>query len=114
MWRERRPGTDGISTALVATSLAIDGSSEPVQILAFLPQGIPIDLPQRLHKVCVLLWRLPKDEVPFAIWRSVAALLGLCQARSTHSSWAILSSASSQLRNGSELRRDIQTLALSM
>ena len=24
-------------------------------------------LPQRLHRVCVLLWRLPKDEVPFAV-----------------------------------------------
>ena len=23
-------------------------------------------VPQRLHNVCVLLWRLPKDEVPFA------------------------------------------------
>ena len=23
-------------------------------------------IPQRLHRVCVLLWRLPKDEVPFA------------------------------------------------
>ena len=30
-----------------------------------------MSLPQRLHKVCVLLWRLPKDEVPLAIWRSV-------------------------------------------
>ena len=24
-------------------------------------------IPQRLHRVCVLLWRLPKDEVPFAV-----------------------------------------------
>lgn len=24
-------------------------------------------IPQRLHKVCDLLWRLPKDEVPFAV-----------------------------------------------
>ena len=24
-------------------------------------------LPQRLQSVCVLLWRLPKDEVPFAV-----------------------------------------------
>ena len=24
-------------------------------------------LPQRLQSVCVLLWRLPKDEVPFAM-----------------------------------------------
>ena len=31
-------------------------------------------LPQRLHKVWVLLWRLPKDEVPFAVCVSVAAL----------------------------------------
>ena len=23
-------------------------------------------IPHRLHNVCVLLWRLPKDEVPFA------------------------------------------------
>jgi hypothetical protein len=23
--------------------------------------------PQRRHKVCVLLWRLPKDEVPLVI-----------------------------------------------
>ena len=30
-----------------------------------------LSLPQRLHKVCVLLWRFPKDEVPLAIWRSV-------------------------------------------
>lgn len=46
------------------------------------------NLPQRLHKVCVLLWRLPKDEVPLASWRSVAALLGLYQAFRTHSFWA--------------------------
>lgn len=25
------------------------------------------DIPQRLHNVCDLLWRLPKDEVPFAV-----------------------------------------------
>lgn len=25
------------------------------------------DIPQRLHSVCVLLWRFPKEEVPFAI-----------------------------------------------
>ena len=24
-------------------------------------------LPQRLHRVCVLLWRLPKDGVPFSV-----------------------------------------------
>ena len=33
-----------------------------------------MNLPQRLHKVCVLLCRLPKDEVPLAIWTSVATL----------------------------------------
>lgn len=26
-----------------------------------------LDVPQRLHSVCVLLWRLPKLEVPFAV-----------------------------------------------
>ena len=25
------------------------------------------DIPQRLHSVCVLLWRFPKEEVPFAV-----------------------------------------------
>lgn len=30
------------------------------------------DVPQRLHSVCVLLWRLPKLEVPLVI------LLGYC------------------------------------
>lgn len=24
-------------------------------------------VPQRLHNVCDLLWRLPNDEVPFAV-----------------------------------------------
>jgi len=24
-------------------------------------------IPQRLHRTCVLLWRLPKDEVPLAV-----------------------------------------------
>ena len=26
-----------------------------------------VDIPQRLQSVCDLLWRLPKDEVPFAV-----------------------------------------------
>ena len=56
-----------------------------------------VNLPQRLHRVCVLLWRLPKDEVPFAIGRSVAALFGLARAFGTHSSWARISAASGQL-----------------
>lgn len=30
-----------------------------------------LDLPQRLHKVCVLLWRLPNELVPFAVKLSV-------------------------------------------
>ena len=25
------------------------------------------DVPHLLHRVCDLLWRLPKDEVPFAV-----------------------------------------------
>ena len=25
------------------------------------------NIPQRLHSVCVLLWRFPKEEVPFAV-----------------------------------------------
>jgi hypothetical protein len=29
-----------------------------------------MDIPQRLHRVCVLLWRLPKLEVPFAVSQS--------------------------------------------
>lgn len=29
-----------------------------------------IDVPQRLHSVCVLLWRFPKLEVPFAVSHS--------------------------------------------
>ena len=52
--------------------------------------------PQRLHNVCVLLWRLPKDEVPLAGWRSVAARLGRWWAGGTHSSWARTSAAASQ------------------
>jgi hypothetical protein len=30
------------------------------------------DVPQRLHSVCVLLWRFPKLEVPFAVSQSVS------------------------------------------
>ena len=30
-------------------------------------RGKRIDIPQRLQSVCDLLWRLPKDEVPFAV-----------------------------------------------
>lgn len=30
------------------------------------------DIPQRLQSVCVLLWRLPKLEVPFAVSQSVS------------------------------------------
>ena len=30
-------------------------------------QGEGDNIPQRLQSVCVLLWRLPKDEVPFAV-----------------------------------------------
>lgn len=26
-----------------------------------------MSVPHRRHSVCVLLWRLPKDEVPFAV-----------------------------------------------
>ena len=45
MWRERRPGTDGISTALVHTKgLATDDSVEPVETLASVPQGISMKL----------------------------------------------------------------------
>ena len=35
--------------------------------LAYGRRGEGEIVPQRLHSVCVLLWRLPKDEVPFAV-----------------------------------------------
>ena len=28
---------------------------------------LPSHIPQRLHRTCVLLWRLPKLDVPFAV-----------------------------------------------
>jgi hypothetical protein len=40
-----------------------------------------IDVPQRLQSVCVLLWRFPKLEVPFAISQSVS------RSRSEELSW---------------------------
>lgn len=91
-------GQNVISTVLGSQKgLAIDESLGPRDSVAPLPtQRIWSSLPQRLHKVCVLLWRLPKDEVPFAVWMSIAALLGLCWVLVTHSSWARMSVTSSQ------------------
>ena len=45
--------------------------------LAYNRRGEGEILPQRLHKVCVLLWRLPKDEVPFAVGIDQFAVLGV-------------------------------------
>lgn len=45
-------------------------------------------LPQRLHRVCVLLWRLPKELVPFAVVDGqLPSPLEMCVLRLTYSSW---------------------------
>jgi len=43
-------------------------------ILPFPSPENRFDLPQRLHNVCVLLWRLPKLDVPFAVKLSVSLI----------------------------------------
>ena len=40
-------------------------------------RGEGLILPQRLHRVWVLLWRLPKDEVPFAVGIDQFAVSGI-------------------------------------
>ena len=83
---------------------------EPGTTLASVPRCIPVDLPQRLHKVCVLLWRLPKDEVPFAVPRSIAALPGSSGGFRTHSSWARLSVVLNQLYRDDQESKNVHTL----
>lgn len=73
-----------------------------------------VSLPQRLHRVCVLLWRLPKDEVPFAIGRSVAALFGSSGTLRTHSSWARISVVSDQPWYDSQLWKDTYPRAVNV
>ena len=45
--------------------------------LAYGRRGEEDIVPQRLHRVWVLLWRLPKDEVPFAVRIDQFAVLGV-------------------------------------
>jgi hypothetical protein len=61
---------EGATTYCVfCQSLDFNGaSSVPVSIsMNIRHTGEKIDVPQRLQSVCVLLWRLPKLEVPFAV-----------------------------------------------
>jgi hypothetical protein len=48
-------------------------------------------VPQRLQSVCVLLWRFPKLEVPFAISESVSMFVvsGAVGVRRTHFGWGL-------------------------
>jgi len=81
MWSERRPVR---SIPMSAFSFVINASRFilPQELPPFSefsnpyvnvegrvegPPGVSIDVPHRRHRVCDLLWRLPKLEVPFAI-----------------------------------------------
>lgn len=66
MWRERRP--DHVPSVHVPSIVA-----KPQPLLA-LHEPLPGEhhVPQRLQSVCVLLWRFPKLEVPFAVSRLVS------------------------------------------
>ena len=55
-----------------------------------------LDVPHRLQSVCDLLWRLPKDEVPFAGVVKIVSppIWTVCKFRLTHltySSWTVKS-----------------------
>lgn len=77
MWRDRRPVSKSVSAVhgdIVTVFSRIEGVGECCYV------------PQRRHSVCVLLWRFPKLEVPFAVSQSVwlfGAFVGLSVSR-TH------------------------------
>lgn len=62
MWRERRP--EEYSKSQQADHNFVRDPSETVHSFS---GRFDLDVPQRLQRVWVLLWRLPKDEVPFAM-----------------------------------------------
>lgn len=60
-------GIDGLQI-VIKTQYVHHRPSENTSEMAFSSFGsLVVDVPQRRHRVCVLLWRLPKDEVPFAL-----------------------------------------------
>jgi hypothetical protein len=81
MWRERRPGH--IRQSL---SLFDNAPTYPMSAIIMPGAGGRDHVPQRLQSVCVLLWRFPKLEVPFAVSRSVSKFVLVVRvgARRTH------------------------------
>jgi hypothetical protein len=88
----------GVSARGAGVLLDVEGATTWRILSAYVPRAIPrpskrrlcathqryrrgIDVPQRLQSVCVLLWRFPKLEVPFAISQSVS------RSRSEELSW---------------------------
>jgi hypothetical protein len=62
-------GSDDLGVLSVPFRLMFFGMSIVRQSNAGISGG---HVPQRLQSVCVLLWRFPKLEVPFAVSRSVS------------------------------------------
>jgi hypothetical protein len=65
IWRDRRPEDTQVSFSLSKVCPKF-----PNRCFVCGPIQVPeegSDVPQRLHSVCVLLWRFPKLEVPFAV-----------------------------------------------
>lgn len=71
-WRDRRPIYVEISTCS-----------------SFHQSPVAMSIPQRRHKTCVLLWRLPKLDVPFAVHTSAYTSVSPF-TDATHSLWLCL------------------------
>jgi len=69
MWRDRRPVCVFCQPVALNASSTLHGTASTE---AHRGRREGVDVPQRLHSVCVLLWRFPKLEVPFAISQSVS------------------------------------------